>query len=100
MSGNDQLQYLAWALYVLIFVLVAVRTVRRATRAHLDMTLFFGASTLVIVLSVAPAALKLPTPVWLNALVGSLLMALPYLLLRLVADFADVPAWLLRASCT
>ena len=29
---------------------------------------------------------------------AGLAMAMPYLLLRLVADFASVPAWLLRAS--
>ncbi len=98
MSGNEQLQYLSWALYLLIFVSVAVRAIRLPTRAHLDMALFFGATTFIILLSILPQALHQAPSAWLTDATGILLMSLAYLLLRLVADFADVPARILRAS--
>src|SRR5690349_1561695 len=99
MRVDELLQDLSWALYVAIFLLVAVRAARRPTRAHLDMTLFFGVLALIIVLSVITAALGIGVaPRWLSDLTGSLLMALPYLLLRLVGDFSVLRLWLLRAT--
>src|SRR5919199_1825405 len=99
MRVEDFLQDVSWALYVLIFVLVAVRAAGRPTRAHLDMTLFFGVVVLIIVLSAVTAAVY-PTnpPPALVSVTGSLLLALPHLLLRLVEDFTRVPKLLLRAS--
>ena len=102
MRVEDLLQDLSWGLYVLIFVLVAVRAARRPTRAHFDMALFFGAATLIIILSAVSAAVypagSAGPPSLLMGITSSLLMALPHLLLRLVEDFARVPVWLLRAS--
>jgi signal transduction histidine kinase len=92
-SADALLQYLTWALYGAVFVLVAARTVRLPTRAHADTTLFFGAVALLILLSAA-GAINPPPPRWLNIATAALLLALPWLLLRLVADFATVPAWL------
>jgi hypothetical protein len=93
-SADALLQYLTWSLYVAVFLAVAARTVRLPTRAHLDMTLFFGAITFIILLSAAIGALGEPAPRTLSTLNATVLLALPYLLLRLVADFAPVPAWL------
>src|SRR5919199_3996639 len=99
MRVEDFLQDLSWALYVLIFLLVAVRAARRPTRAHLNMTLFFGVVTLIIVLSAFSAAVYAgQPPPQLVALATSLLLSLPHLLLRLVEDFTRVPTWVLRAS--
>jgi signal transduction histidine kinase len=63
------------------------------------MTLFFGVVALIIVLSVLTAA-RYPgnPPAPLVGVTGSLLLALPHLLLRLVEDFTRVPKWVLRAS--
>jgi len=97
-TGQQQLQYVSWALYVLIFLLVLVRAMRRPTPAHLDMVLFFGAATLLIVGGALPAVLGIAPPIWLNDATGALLMSLAYLQLRLVADFATVPALVMRAS--
>src|SRR5579871_306218 len=97
MSASQLLQGVSWALYVLIFVLVAVRAAQRPTRAHLDMLPFFGATTALIVLGTFTNELDAP-PVWLSVLSGSLLMTLPYLLLRLVADFSRVPPWLMHGA--
>ncbi len=98
MNGNEQLQYLSWALYLLIFAAVVSRAIGRPTRAHLDMALFFGATTLIILLTVAPTLLRQPPPDWLSDATGALLLALPFLLLRLVADFTRVPTWVTRGS--
>lgn len=100
MSGLDQLQYLSWVVYIVIFVAVAVRAVRRPTPAHVDMTLFFGATTILIVVSAATNKLGLPNPPWLGDLLGGVAVALGYLLLRLVRDFSYVPRLLMRIAET
>ena len=92
MSADALLQYLTWAVYGAVFVAVAARAVRLPTRAHADMALFFGDAALLILLGAA-AALA-PPPRWLSVVTAALLLALPWLLLRLVAEFAAVPSWI------
>jgi signal transduction histidine kinase len=99
MSGLQQLQYLSWALYLLIFVLVLLRALRRPTPAHFDMVLFFGAAGLIIVSSTITSVLGISQPpVWLADIRGGLLMSLAYLLLRLVGDFMHVHPLIMRAA--
>jgi signal transduction histidine kinase len=94
----DQLQYLSWLLYVVVFVAVLIRTIRRPTPAHVDMTLFFGAAALIIALTTATSMLHMALPAGLvNVVLGASAFSLGYLLLRLVADFTDVPTWLMRS---
>jgi signal transduction histidine kinase len=96
-SGLDQLQYLSWLLYLVVFVAVLAQTIRRPTPAHVDITLFFGAVAIVIALTTVTARLHIAQPEWLaNDLIGAIAMSLGYLLLRLVRDFSDVPSWLMR----
>ena len=92
MSADALLQYLTWAVYGAVFVAVAARAVRLPTRAHADIALFFGDAALLILLGAA-AALA-PPPRWLSVVTAALLLALPWLLLRLVAEFAAVPSWI------
>ena len=54
MNGLEQIQFVSWALYIVIFVTVLVRVIRRPTPAHLDMALFFGVVALLIILSALP----------------------------------------------
>jgi len=96
MRAVQLFQYLAWAFYVLIFVVVARRAARRPTRANAEMTLFFGDTFLIIAISTAPAIIGFTPPTWLSLASGALLLSLPYLLLRLVVSFAEVPSRLLR----
>ncbi len=98
MSLDLALQYLAWALYVAIFVLALARVLRTPTPAHWDIAAFFGTSAAVIVLSTVEGVLGGQAAAWLSDLTGALIMALPYLLLRLVATFTSVPRWLLPAA--
>ena len=98
MTGLDQLQYLSWLLYLFVFVAVLARTIRRPTPAHLDMTLFFGAIAILIVLSTVTAKLHVAPAPWVTALTGAAALSLGYLLLRLVRDFSDVPTLAMRAT--
>ncbi len=98
MSGLDQLQYLSWLLYIMVFVAVMRRTLGRPTPAHVDMTLFFGTVAVLIVLTSVLAKLHLAQPDWLvSDITGAAAMSMGYLLLRLVRDFTDVPRWIVRA---
>lgn len=97
MSALDLLQDLSWLLYLMVFAAVAVRTVRRPTRAHFDITLFFGATAVVILLTTLTTRLHVTDPnALLSAISGTAGVALGYLLLRLVQDFGDVPQLLAR----
>jgi signal transduction histidine kinase len=97
MSGLDQLQYLSWLLYLVVFVLVLLRTIKRPTPAHVDMTLFFGAVATVIVLTTLSSKLHAAPSSIADDISGVAVLALGYLLLRLVRDFSDVPTLLMRA---
>jgi signal transduction histidine kinase len=85
------------AIYILLFLIVGAQALRRPQRASWDIALFFGVSAL-IVLELQFVALTGATGPLLTAIVGTLALALPYLLLRLVADFSYVPGILMRAA--
>jgi len=84
-------------IYVLIFVSVTLRAVRQPTRADSDIALFFGALAFIIVAS-RLAALTGAAPPWLTTVLVGILMAVPYILLRLVDDFAGVRGAIKRAA--
>jgi signal transduction histidine kinase len=83
---------------VLVFLVVLLRAQRRPTRPAIAMALFFGAIALDIVLQLAARAAGLHAPRLLGSAISAVLMVLPYLLLRLAADFSRVPRWLLRIA--
>ncbi|HKY52506.1 MAG TPA: HAMP domain-containing sensor histidine kinase [Candidatus Limnocylindria bacterium] len=85
-------------IYVLIFISVAARALRHPTTAHTDMALFFGAITFVIVVSRTATFLGITLPSWLTAIEIVIIMALPYMLLRLVDDFTYVRPLVKRAA--
>jgi signal transduction histidine kinase len=98
MRAEELFQDLADLLYVAIFVAVLARALRRWTRVHFDMLLFFGDAALIVVSSVILNLLAIRGGQVLQDAEAILLMALPYLLLRLVADFMDVPLWVTRGG--
>jgi signal transduction histidine kinase len=98
MSLNLGLQYLTWAFYLAIFLVVFPRAIRRPTGPNLNVAAFFGVSALVIVLSTIGVVIDVAGFPWLGVVRGILTMSLPYLLLRLVDDFMDVPPWVLRGA--
>jgi len=98
MTALDLITLLSQATYVLIFLLVAWSSVRSPTPAHLDMTLFFGILAFVVAYSRVAAAIGFTPPDWfVDALIVAII-ALPYVLLRLLDDFTHVPVLLKRAA--
>lgn len=97
MTALDLIGGLTQATYVVVFLLVLYRTVRQPTPAHVDIAIFFGDTALVILASRLAALLPSPQ-VWDTVATVVLLMALPYLLLRLVDDFTTVPQVVMRLA--
>jgi signal transduction histidine kinase len=91
MSANDLLSFLPQALFVLVFLFVGAKAVRRPRRATVDTALLFGVASLVAAGVWAAPLLDQHARALLIAGYSALAMALPYLLLRLVDDFAHVP---------
>ena len=96
MSAAELVRYLTNALFLLIFVAVARTALRERNRASLNTTLLFAAIALVIVQSQVSAAFGVQNAA-LSVLSILLLLALPYLQLRLVEDFAGVRPIVMRA---
>jgi signal transduction histidine kinase len=98
LSADAFLQFLSNALYVLVFAFVLARTVREPLRPRVDTALFFGAIALVVATGWVTTIAHIELGRMFTAILVSLLMALPYLLLRLVDDFTVVPGWILRGA--
>src|SRR5581483_6754648 len=98
MSTDSLIQLLTQALFVLVFIVSAARLIRRPRRVDGDIALFFGAAAVLIAEQELTAVLHVVPGALVNAASSSLIMALPYLLLRLVDDFFDVPTLLLRGA--
>src|ERR671934_443708 len=98
MNALQLVQGLSEALYVLIFVLALWRYLRNPTPAHLDVTLFFGILAVFVVEARIVAFLGVTPPLQLTDFLVICVLALPYILLRLVDDFTNVPPLLKRAT--
>lgn len=98
MNAIELITLVTHALYVIVFVLVLVRTLRRPTPAHADVTAFFGVTALIILQARLQPLFGSTPPAWVSETTSTLLMALPYILLRLVDDFAGVRPALMRAG--
>ena len=83
---------------MLIFISVALRALRQPTRAHTDMALFFGALAFIILASRIATFSGTTAPPWLIAIEVGVLMAMPYVLLRLVDDFTRVRSLVKRIA--
>jgi signal transduction histidine kinase len=79
------------ALFIAIFVLVAAGAYRRRTRTALDTTLFFGVLTSAVLEAPVLQLLGITPNAATTTVAVILVMSLPYLMLRLLADFAGVP---------
>jgi diguanylate cyclase (GGDEF)-like protein len=98
MAGWSELLFLAnQAFLSVIFVVVAARALRERRRPDIDVALLFGAMAAVLVLPRVAMELGVPAESR-QVMVTPLILAVSYLMLRLVADFAAVPWWALRLS--
>jgi signal transduction histidine kinase len=90
-TALELISLLTQAIFVLIFLLVAWTALRRPTATSIDIALFFGAISFAIVESRVVSTLRLQQMEILTDIVALLIIAMPYLLLRLVDDFSNVP---------
>jgi hypothetical protein len=98
MSADQLLQFLTQGLFVVIFVVVAARARRAPNRANIDIALLFAVLSLIIAITwVTMAARRKPGPME-TEMANPLVMALPYMLLRLLADFSSVRPWIMRGT--
>ena len=98
MRAEELFQNLAQLLYFAIFVAVLLRARRHWTRAGLDMVLLFGVAAVIIVSTALLNLLAISGGALIQDVQAALIMALPYLLLRLLSDFTDVPLWQMRVA--
>jgi signal transduction histidine kinase len=91
LSAVALLQFLTNILYIFVFLASAGVAIRRNLRADVDVALLFGATALIVAIGWLGGALGLTSSPALVAISSVLVMALPYLLLRLVDDFSGVP---------
>lgn len=98
MNADAFIQSLTDILFVLIFLLVLIRMVQRPRRANVDATLLFGAVAFIVAETWISHAFGAKPSGLVEVAITSLLMALPYLLLRLIDDYTGVPPRLLGAG--
>jgi signal transduction histidine kinase len=89
-TALELISLLTQAIYIAIFALVVWSAVRRRTRTSLDIALFFGAISVAIVESRIASTFGIQQLELVTDIVALLIIAMPYLLLRLVDDFSDV----------
>src|SRR6476659_6409733 len=98
MSAEQLIQYLSWALFLLVCGSVTLHAVRAPRRVTIDIALFFIIPAVIISFSIeAVLGLVYPGPL-LDSINTILLLAMTYMLGRLVDDFSYVPVWLMRSA--
>jgi signal transduction histidine kinase len=96
MNGAELVRLVTNVLFLVVFVGALRTALRERSRTSVDATILFGALAFVIAQSQIAALLGTQLPQPLSLFGAILLMALPYLQLRLVDDFAGVRPLLLR----
>lgn len=98
MTALELITLLSQAMYVVIFVIVVLHYLHAPTPAHLDMALLFGILAFAVIQTRVLALLAFTPPEWFSDAVVVAIVALPYVLLRLLDDFTTVPPALKRAA--
>src|SRR2546426_437657 len=96
MNGAELVRLVTNALFLVVFVGALRTALHERSRTSVDATILFGALAFVIAQSQIAAILGTQLPAALGLVSAVLLLALPYLQLRLVDDFAGVRPLLLR----
>src|SRR5215213_9391459 len=98
MSAEQLIQYLSWALFLLVCASVSIQALRTPRRVTIDIALFFLAPALIIIIALELVLGWVQPGPLLSAISVILILAMAYTLLRLVDDFSDVPAWLMYGA--
>jgi signal transduction histidine kinase/ActR/RegA family two-component response regulator len=96
MNGAELVRLVTNALFLVVFVGALRTALKERSRTSIDASILFGALAVVIAQSQIAAFLGTQLPAALGLFSAVLFLALPYLQLRLVDDFAGVPPLLLR----
>src|SRR5437762_5858949 len=96
MNGAELVRLVTNALFLVVFVGALRTALRERSRASIDASILFGALAFVIAQSQIATLLGTQLPAALGIVSALLLLALPYLQLRLVDDFAGVRPIVLR----
>lgn len=96
MNVIDVLSYSTRTVLALVAVVALADFVRHRDRVRLDIALMLGSLALAIV--VQQLSLLVGLTRWASILLGVALLSQPYLLLRLVQDFRQVPVPVHRAA--
>jgi signal transduction histidine kinase len=98
MSAEQLIQYISWALFLVVCASVTLQAVRTPRRVTIDIALFFIIPAVIISFGIETVlGIVQPGPL-LNSINTVLFLSMAYMLLRLVDDFSDVPAWLMRGA--
>jgi signal transduction histidine kinase len=87
LNAEELVRLVTDALFVAIFLGVAVPAVRHRRRSDVDTALLFGALAAVVVEGQLVAALEITPPAVLTFAATALIMSVPYFLVRLADDF-------------
>ena len=92
MHADDFFRYATDAVIILLFVILWTEALHRSQQLVRDAALFFTVLAVIVITSLAATAAG-DVPGAVSDLQIGLLLALPYLLLRLAAYFIAVPPW-------
>jgi len=95
-NGAELVRLVTNVLFLVVFVGALRTALRERSRTSVDATILFGALAFVIAQSQIASLLGTQLPQALGLFSAMLFLALPYLQLRLVDDFAGVPPMVLR----
>lgn len=90
MSAIQLVQDITWLVYFGIFLVVTIQVSKHPHRANIDIFLFFAVPALIILESLLDNFHIFAVSRIANAINGTLILSLSYILLRLVDDFTHV----------
>ena len=98
MTAAAFLQILNELVYLVVAVAVIVEAIKRPRRTSIDTALFFIALSLILELTGLSTQLGFAIPSVVSLILAALLLALPYLQLRLLDDYVGVGTWVRRSA--
>ncbi|HVC79415.1 MAG TPA: ATP-binding protein [Chloroflexota bacterium] len=98
MSAYQLLQLASQLLFVFVAVAVTLQMIHRPLKASLDTALLFAVVAFLVAIGWLHEINGVKAGRWENAVTGSLLMAIPYMLVRLVDDFTTTRRAILGAA--
>jgi signal transduction histidine kinase len=96
LTAADFLRYCSWAIFLLIGLWVVAQAIRRPTPVNIDVGLLFGGLATAIAATILVQLGLLTANRLLTSLTATALIAMPFLLVRLMDDVVGVPPALMR----